>query len=209
MLLKKQTVWLLTMLSLVVVLSVYYITSPEAPQENMALVEEEQNKEEKGAEGQKQPAEQPVEQKEDVKGAEAKAKEDESASAEKDSAIISSVESDELFTALRLEIEDERNKLREGLQDIVASADVTAKEKSEAMDKMQELADVAAKEAVIETLIKSKGYEDALVRADGGEVRITIKSKEEHSRAQANEIIQLVRGELGSKYVAVEFEPAQ
>ena len=29
MLLKKQTVWLLTMLSLVVVLSVYYITSPE------------------------------------------------------------------------------------------------------------------------------------------------------------------------------------
>ncbi|WP_078413722.1 SpoIIIAH-like family protein [Priestia abyssalis] len=208
MLLKKQTVWLLTMLSLVVVLSVYYITSPEAPQENMALVEEDQNKE-KGAEGEKQPAERPTEQKEDVKGAEAKATEDESAQAEKDSAIISSVESDELFTALRLEIEDERNKLREGLQDIVASADVTAQEKSEAMDKMQELADVAAKEAVIETLIKSKGYEDALVRADGGEVRITIKSKEEHSRTQANEIIQLVRGELGSKYVAVEFEPAQ
>lgn len=208
MLLKKQTVWLLTMLSLVVVLSVYYITSPEAPQENMALVEEDQNKE-KETEGEKQPAEQPTEQKEDVKGAEAKAKEDESAQAEKDSAIISSVESDELFTALRLEIEDERNKLREGLQDIVASADVTAKEKSEAMDKMQELADVAAKEAVIETLIKSKGYEDALVRADGGEVRITIKSKEQHSRTQANEIIQLVRGELGSKYVAVEFEPAQ
>lgn len=208
MLLKKQTVWLLTMLSLVVVLSVYYITSPEAPQENMALVEDEQNKE-KGAEGEKKPAEQPTEQKEDVKGAEAKAEQDESAQAEKDSAIISSVESDELFTALRLEIEDERNKLREGLQDIVASADVTAQEKSEAMDKMQELADVAAKEAVIETLIKSKGYEDALVRADGGEVRITIKSKEEHSRTQANEIIQLVRGELGSKYVAVEFEPAQ
>ena len=31
MLLKKQTVWLLTMLSLVVVLSVYYLTSPEVP----------------------------------------------------------------------------------------------------------------------------------------------------------------------------------
>lgn len=208
MLLKKQTVWLLTMLSLVVVLSVYYITSPEAPQENMALVEEEQNKEQKGAEGEKQPAEQPTEQKEDVKGAEAKENE-EAAQAEKDSAIVSSVESDELFTALRLEIEDERNKLREGLQEIVASADVTAQEKSEAMDKMQELADVAAKEAVIETLIKSKGYEDALVRADGGEVRITVKSKEQHSRSQANEIIRLVRGELGSKQVAVEFEPAQ
>ena len=33
MLLKKQTVWLLTMLSLVVVLSVYYLTSPESTEE--------------------------------------------------------------------------------------------------------------------------------------------------------------------------------
>ncbi len=40
MLLKKQTVWLLTMLSLVVVLSVYYITSPEQQTTNMANVEE-------------------------------------------------------------------------------------------------------------------------------------------------------------------------
>ena len=40
MLLKKQTVWLLTMLSLVVVLSVYYITSPEQQQNELAAIEE-------------------------------------------------------------------------------------------------------------------------------------------------------------------------
>lgn len=40
MLLKKQTVWLLTMLSLVVVLSVYYITSPEQTKNELASVEE-------------------------------------------------------------------------------------------------------------------------------------------------------------------------
>jgi stage III sporulation protein AH len=208
MLLKKQTVWLLTMLSLVVVLSVYYITSPEAPQENMVLVEDEKNKEENGTLAEKQPAQQPTEQKESTKDVDTKGKQEGSAQSEKDSAVISSVESDEMFTALRLEIDDERNRLREELQNIVASNDVTAQEKSKAMDKMQELADVAAKEAVIETLIKSKGYEDALVRADGGEVRITVKAKK-HSRAQANEIIQLVRGELGSKQVAVEFEPVK
>ncbi|MFC3882867.1 SpoIIIAH-like family protein [Bacillus songklensis] len=208
MLLKKQTVWLLTMLSLVVVLSVYYITSPEAPQENMALVEDEKKNDENIAVEEKQPVQEQTEQKEITKDADPKGKQEDSAQSEKNSAVISSVESDEMFTALRLEIEDERNKLREELQDIVASTDVSARQKSEAMDKMQELTDVAAKEAVIETLIKSKGYEDALVRADGGEVRITVKAKN-HSRAQANEIIQLVRGELGSKQVAVEFEPVK
>ena len=40
MLLKKQTVWLLTMLSLVVVLSVYYITSPEQKSNDMAAVQQ-------------------------------------------------------------------------------------------------------------------------------------------------------------------------
>ena len=42
MLLKKQTVWLLTMLSLVVVLSVYYITSPEQQQNVLAAVDQEE-----------------------------------------------------------------------------------------------------------------------------------------------------------------------
>ena len=40
MLLKKQTVWLLTMLSLVVVLSVYYITSPESRVNEFAATED-------------------------------------------------------------------------------------------------------------------------------------------------------------------------
>ena len=39
MLLKKQTVWLLTMLSLVIVLSVYYITSPTQQATDMAYQE--------------------------------------------------------------------------------------------------------------------------------------------------------------------------
>ena len=41
MLLKKQTVWLLTMLSLVVVLSVYYITSPEQKSNDLAAIKQE------------------------------------------------------------------------------------------------------------------------------------------------------------------------
>ncbi len=51
MVLKKQTVWLLTMLSLIVVLSVYYVTSPnQIPGDEVALVGEENQDLEAGME---------------------------------------------------------------------------------------------------------------------------------------------------------------
>ncbi|WP_210609656.1 SpoIIIAH-like family protein [Priestia flexa] len=197
MLLKKQTVWLLTMLSLVVVLSVYYMTTPESPQSNVAVVDqqEENTKKEAGNEDAKEPA------KEDTKKENAK-------STPESKTTVSNVESDELFTALRLELIDERSKLKEELQEVAASKNVSATEVSKAMDKIDQLSELAEKEAVIETLIKSKGYEDALVRADGSEVNITVKT-EKHSKAKANEIIQLVKKELGQKEVAVEFQPTK
>ena len=51
MLLKKQTVWLLTMLSLVVVLSVYYITSPEQTGKEIATIDENETHENNKASG--------------------------------------------------------------------------------------------------------------------------------------------------------------
>ena len=47
MLLKKQTVWLLTMLSLVVVLSVYYLTAPEENAADMTATEQMEKEENK------------------------------------------------------------------------------------------------------------------------------------------------------------------
>lgn len=181
MLLKKQTVWLLTMLSLVVVLSVYYITSPEQQKGN------------------------------ELAGVEEKADNKETAGTEtKDGAtVISGVASDEKFEALRMKLEEQRTKMKEDLQAIVASTDLPAEEKSNAIDKMNELDEIAQKEGVLETLIKSMGYEDALVRADGENVRITVKAKD-HSASAANEIIQMVRTELGAlQPVAVQFEPSK
>lgn len=197
MLLKKQTVWLLTMLSLVVVLSVYYMTTPESPQSNVAVVD--QQEENTNKEVVKEDAKEPA--KEDTKKENAK-------STTESKTTVSNVESDELFTALRLELIDERSKLKEELQEVAASKNVSATEVSKAMDKIDQLSELAEKEAVIETLIKSKGYEDALVRADGSEVNITVKT-EKHSKAKANEIIQLVKKELGQKEVAVEFQPTK
>ncbi|MBE4910453.1 SpoIIIAH-like family protein [Bacillus luteolus] len=195
MLLKKQTVWLLTMLSLVVVLSVYYITSPEGAPEDFAFEQEGVNETAENtdvtttAEGEE--------------GMEVTIEEAE------DGTAISTISSDELFAQLRMDIEDKRAELREQLTAVVASSEVSAEEKNMAMEKMQELTEIAIKESTIETLIKSKGYADALVRADGGKVRITVKAKE-HNNAAANDILLLVASELGElQDVAVTFEPAE
>ncbi|MEH7386893.1 SpoIIIAH-like family protein [Bacillus sp. JJ1521] len=194
MLLKKQTVWLLTMLSLVVVLSVYYITTPENKNNNVAMEQEEQ-KDQKGNE--KENMETSTETKD---GTNVTVQEDE------DGNVISSISSDDLFTELRLEIDEHRSKLRSTLEAQTASSELTADQKNKAFDDLKKLDDIQTKEKIIETMIKSNDYEDALVRVEGDKIKITVKSKDS-SKKQANEILRLVRSELGElQNVAVEFE---
>lgn len=114
---------------------------------------------------------------------------------------------DEVFELIRLETDDERSRLKEELTAKVASADVSVEAKNEAYDDMKELDALTSKEQMVETLIKSKGYDDALVRTSDGEVRITVKS-DSHSAEAANEIIRLAKEEMGEKMpVSVEFQP--
>ncbi|KIY21964.1 MULTISPECIES: SpoIIIAH-like family protein [Mesobacillus] len=180
MLLKKQTVWLLTMLSLVVVLSVYYVTAPEQQKSDLAAVDEKQ-----------------AEQKETM-----------TTETKDGTTVISEVANDEKFEALRMNLEEQRTRQKEELQTVAATTDLPAEKRSEAIDKMNQLDEISQKEQILETLITSMGYDDALVRADGENVRITVKAKEPSASA-ANEIIQMVRTELGSfQPVAVQFDPA-
>ncbi len=185
MLLKKQTVWLLTMLSLVVVLSVYYITSPEQSGSNMAAVDEEETKEENNK----------------------SSSEKTEAGADEGGSVVSGAAADEIFESLRLDLEEERSKQKEALRDTMASTDLPADKRSEAFDEIQKIDEISRKEALLETLIIAMGYKDALVRADGEKVRITVKS-DKHSPEKANEIIQMVKNEIGEmQMVSVTFQP--
>jgi stage III sporulation protein AH len=188
MLLKKQTVWLLTMLSLVVVLSVYYITSPEKKSNDLASIEQKA--------------------KDQVNQSQAKTKTKTAANAGK--TVVSQVEGDADFEALRLKLEDMRSELKAELTAVVASTDLPPEERSKAMDQMQKLSQTAQKEEILETLIRTMGYEDALVRADGSKVRVTVKSKKKPSPTAANEIMLKVKKEIGeTNFVAVEFTPTK
>ncbi|AIE60683.1 SpoIIIAH-like family protein [Bacillus methanolicus] len=187
MLLKKQTVWLLTMLSLVVVLSVYYITSPEQNGNSMAGIEQKS-----------------ANQKTAVKGKDNKAATSQTDAGAK---ITSEPASDEVFEALRMDLDDQRSKRKEELENIVASTDLPTEKRNQAYDEMKKLDETAIKEDLLESLIKAMNYEDALVQVDGGQVRITVKA-DKLSPSAANDIIQMVKQEInGLQHVAVKFQP--
>ncbi|MDG4655597.1 SpoIIIAH-like family protein [Ectobacillus antri] len=171
---KKQTIWLLTMLSLVVVLSVYYVTTPDGPKSDMVSKSVEQLRTDSKKAGE----------------------------------IAVKTSGDEQFAQLRLEMEDKRSEAKEKLQEVITSVGTSAEEKSKAKDQLEAIEKVSAKEAVLETLIKSQGYKDALVRADGTDVQITVKA-DKYSSKEANNIIQLVTKEIGAQKVAVRFDPAK
>ncbi|WP_276734536.1 stage III sporulation ratchet engulfment protein SpoIIIAH [Bacillus sp. (in: firmicutes)] len=217
--LKKQTVWLLTMLSLVVVLSVYYIMSPES--KNAVQMKSEKSASDSGEVAtEKAPAKQDTKEKsgtetetekeDGTKGTkDSSADKETSAEASEKGTVVTETADDDLFTTYRLDLEDARSKEREELNAIVSSDDATAKEKSEAYDKMTALSEVEGTEKQLETLIKTQGYEDALVNAEGDKINITVKA-DKHSKSKATAIIDLVAKEIKTmKDVAVTFEPSK
>ena len=182
MLLKKQTVWLLTMLSLVVVLSVYYITSPESRLNEFATTEEY-----------------------NAKTNDAK----ETATDSKGESTVTTTDSEAVFEQMRLDLMEQRDKMKEELVTVQGSKDKTAEEKNEATEKIKELQAITDNEKIMESLIKAENYEDVLVQtSDDGTVKVTVKA-EELSAEAANEIVQLIRKNMDSPNanVAVKIDP--
>ncbi|MBO8154824.1 MAG: SpoIIIAH-like family protein [Bacillaceae bacterium] len=191
--LKKQTVWLLTMLSLLIVLSVYYMTSPD--QDQVAFIEEDNQE-------QNNPAETETNKQLDTSDIMNEEGMDEHT-------VISEISTDDLFTAIRMEIQAERDQIKEQLSEIVASKNVSPEEKNKAMEKMRELQEVATKESILQqTIMAEKNYSDVLVRAEENVVHVTVKANE-LSKTDANHIMQMVRDEFGEIVVNVKYQPAE
>src|SRR5699024_8946603 len=107
--LKKQTVWLLTMLSLMIVLSFYYMFSSNSNE--VAFLDNDEDEEQAD---------------------EATVTDAEDEGTEVDD--VSNLGQDQLFETLRLELQDKRSKEVSRLEDVVASNSSSTKEKNEAYD---------------------------------------------------------------------------
>lgn len=171
--LKKQTVWLLTMLSLLVVLSVYYILIPK--DNDLAFIDQ-------GEENQQATADQDTDSAENG-GAEANE--------------IANLNNDELFATIRLEIQDDRSREEARLESIVSSSTSSIEEKDNALKEIDAINTMETTENILEQrIISEQGYEDVLVRNSKGEkVHVHVRA-DELSEEEALKIMQMVRDEF-------------
>ncbi|HET7627502.1 MAG TPA: SpoIIIAH-like family protein [Bacillales bacterium] len=178
MMLKKQTVWLLTMLSLIIVLSVYYMTSPVPnPGQQTAVGEDDKQEKKQGEDSSSNNSEsESPSKKEDTKT---------------DSPTATSITGEATFASAKLKKMEAREELQEHYTAVIASSEATPEEKAEAKAKLDELSQMSAKEKMLESLIVAKGFNDALVSVDGEKIRIYVQTKQ-LSNEQAAEILDLV-----------------
>ena len=199
------------MLSLVVVLSVYYVTTPDKMNTASPATGEKIGQEKQGTdkavtnEAPKETPKKKIQAKKQQIKKQTKRKCKKETSKKEGNVSVQS--SDENFTALRMQMEDQRSEQKAKLQEVMSSTKASATEKNKAKENFDAITTMETKQELLETVIKSQGgYPDALVRADGTDIRVTVKAAK-HSQKEANKIIQLVRSEGGSKDVGVKFDP--
>lgn len=185
--LKKQTVWLLTMLSLVVVLSVYYVTTPDKMNTASPATGEKIGQEKQGTDKavtNEAPKETPKKENtsKETTNKETDKKENAKKETSKKEGNVSVQSSDENFTALRMQMEDQRSEQKAKLQEVMSSTKASATEKNKAKENFDAITTMETKQELLETVIKSQGgYPDALVRADGTDIRVTVKAADRKS----------------------------
>lgn len=169
----KQSLWFLTLFSLILVLSVYYVTMPNELllTNNSAVLNETANKE---AEGTKE--------------------------------AVVAVEQSEFLTALRVNLEEERQAQKKSLQSLLTDNTVTVEEKNNAYEQLQMLNQLSSKENSLENKIKEKFKLDAFIKVEDNEITVVIDS-DKHDTALANNIMRSIQEEYKQKmYITVQFK---
>ena len=171
----KQNLWFLTLFSLILVLSVYYITMP-----NDLLI-----------------ASSSTETKEKAK------KEDTSSDDEK---TISEVDEADSLTALRVSLDEERDKEKEELKTTMTKEDATTDEKNNAYEQLKYLSVIEGEEEKLEKLIKKEYNLNSFVKIDNNTITV-VAAKKKHDVTLANNIMRLIQNEFDTKQtITVKFE---
>jgi stage III sporulation protein AH len=168
----KQTVWLVTMLSIMVVLSAYYIVTGPVEPANQA--EQNVNDVAKGILVNIKSVEQPTTVPKDA---------------------LRQKGGDDYFVGYQLERSTLRQKMVEDCMKVLTKPDATNKEINEANSKIQQLMKVDNQETVLEELIRKQGFNDAVVVTNNPHVNVVVQS-DRLTKAQVVKLISLVSQHL-------------
>ena len=169
----KQNLWFLTLFSLILVLSVYYITMP-----NDLLI-----------------ASSSTDTKEEASQKDVEESDEEDTISEPDS-----------LTALRVSLDEERDKEKEELKATMTNEDSTTDEKNNAYEQLKYLSVIEGEEEKLEKLIKQEHNLDSFVKVDNNTITV-VAAKKKHDVTLANNIMRTIQGEYDTKKtITVKFE---
>lgn len=184
--LRKQTIWLLTMLTLMVVLSAYYLLG-ESPEYDYLTLDE-LNRDEL---------------KESQESAEEESSQNETdwvetiGEMEADFTVSEASDPQDFFISYRLDRERQRAEKFEEYQNMMVGPETNAQTAAELQAKIEEMWEQEEAEYTLENLIKQEGYEDALVmHTRGGGVNVMVRSDTDLEKKEVLNIIHLVRQHL-------------
>lgn len=159
----KKSLWFLTLFSLILVLSIYYITMP-----NELLLTNNSNYQK----------------------------------TEKTNATI---EEDDTLSAMRVNLDEERQKEIDKLQKEMEAKDITSEDKNNNYEKIKYLTELSSKEEDLEQKLKKNLKITCFVKIDNDNISVTTNEKED-SPTLANNIMRAIQEEYENKmYITVTF----
>jgi len=174
----KKSLWFLTLFSLILVLSVYYITMPNElllTNNNTPSTKEESSEE-------------VVSEK------------------DKDSNVSVEVEESSILVALRVEADEEMLKELEELQEILTDTETSVEEKNNAFEKMKDINITRGEEETLEKKILDNFKLKAFVKINGDQIRVVVAS-DKHDTSLANQIMRSIQENYTNKmYISVKFQ---
>ena len=172
----KKNLWFLTLFSLILVLSVYYITMP-----NELLLTNNTAK---------------------VQKTDKDTKKEESVSKE----TKVSVEQSEILEALRVNLEEERQEIKANLEALLTKANATTEEKNSAYEQIQTLNQVKGQEMTLEAKIKKKYNFPAFVKIEDKQITVVIDNDKHDTELANNIMRLIQEEFKEKVYVTVQFK---
>ena len=209
----KQNLWFLTLFSLILVLSVYYVTMPN----DLLLTNN-------GAVGSKKNEQTSVSKdtntdttknedtkKDDMKSTTTKDNKDNkdtntTTKDNKDNNTTVTIKESETLEALRVSLNQEREAEKTKLQSLLTNSSATSEEKNNAYEKLQEINTVTSEEATLEKKLKEKYKMSVFVKIENKEITVVVDN-DKHDTTLANNIMRSVQENFKEKrYRTLQFK---
>lgn len=172
----KKSLWFLTLFSLILVLSVYYVTMPT----ELLLTGSNQyntDNQEKSKETKKNENEATV-----------------------------SIEESEILTSLRVEADEQMVQEMNELKEILTNSESTTEEKNQAFEKMKNLNVTRGEEETLEKNIKSELNLEAFVKIDGDQIRVVVVADKLDNKQANNIMRSIQKNYDTKKYISVKYQ---